>query len=196
MELYIVRHGKTIWNKERRLQGSIDIELAEEGIEAAETLHDQLLSANITFDRIYSSPLQRAKKTAEIIRGLNDTGIIIDQRLKEISFGIEEGAFYADWDKPDSPYFPFFNRPGDYVPPEKGESLEQLFERTKNFIQQEIEPQYESAGKILLVAHGALNSAIMCYLENRTKSDFWGPGLQQNCQATVFTYDGKIWLRK
>ena len=67
MELYIVRHGKTIWNKERRLQGSIDIELAEEGIEAAELLHDQLISSNITFDRIYSSPLKRAKKTAEII---------------------------------------------------------------------------------------------------------------------------------
>ena len=105
MELYIVRHGKTIWNKERRLQGSIDIELAEEGIEAAELLHDQLISSNITFDRIYSSPLKRAKKTAEIIRGLNDTDIIIDQRLREISFGVEEGAFYADWDRPDSPYF-------------------------------------------------------------------------------------------
>ena len=196
MELYIVRHGKTIWNKERRLQGSIDIELAEEGIEAAELLHDQLISSNITFDRIYSSPLKRAKKTAEIIRGLNDTDIIIDQRLGEISFGVEEGAFYADWDRPDSPYFPFFNRPGDYVPPEKGESLEQLFERTKNFIQQEIEPQYESAKKILIVAHGALNSAIMCYLENRTKADFWGPGLQQNGQATVFTYDGKSWIKK
>ena len=167
MELYIVRHGKTIWNKERRLQGSIDIELAEEGIEAAELLHDQLISSNITFDRIYSSPLKRAKKTAEIIRGLNDTDIIIDQRLREISFGVEEGAFYADWDRPDSPYFPFFNRPGDYVPPEKGESLEQLFERTKNFIQQEIEPQYESAKKILIVAHGALNKGLMCHIQHR-----------------------------
>ncbi|MBQ0040229.1 MAG: histidine phosphatase family protein, partial [Treponema sp.] len=160
MELYIVRHGKTVWNKERRLQGSIDIELAEEGIEAAEQLHDQLHMANIHFDRIYSSPLKRALKTAEIIRGLSDTEIIIDERIKEISFGVEEGAFYADWDKEDSPFYPFFNKPGDYIPPEKGESIEDLCLRTKKFIQEVIEPQYKTAKKILLVAHGALNSSI------------------------------------
>lgn len=193
MQLYIVRHGMTQWNKERRLQGSIDIELAPEGIEAAQKLSLEL--ADIEFDRIYTSPLKRAMKTAEIIRGEKKTQIIVEQRLKEISFGVEEGAFYTDWDTPSNPYFPFFNNPGDYFPPEKGESIEDLCLRTKEFIQTEIEPLASSAQKILTVAHGALNSSIMCYLENRTKADFWGGGLQKNCQATIFEFDGKTWHR-
>ena len=196
MELYIVRHGKTIWNKERKLQGSMDIELAEEGIAAALQLHDQLLVSKIHFDKIYCSPLKRARKTAEIIRGLSSTEILTDQRLKEISFGTEEGALYTDWNKPENPYYPFFNKPGDYVPPEKGETSEHLCQRTKNFIQEVIEPQYKTADKILIVAHGALNSSIMCYLEGRTKENFWGNGLQKNCQATVYEYDGKTWKLK
>lgn len=183
----------TQWNKERRLQGSIDIELAPEGIEAAQKLCMEL--KDVEFYRIYSSPLKRALKTAEIIRGEKNTQIIVEQRLKEISFGVEEGALYKDWDTPGNPYFPFFNRPGDYFPPEKGESIEDLCRRTKNFIQTEIEPLASTDKNILAVGHGALNSSIMCYLENRTKADFWGKGLQQNCQATVFEYDGKNWKR-
>ena len=53
MELYIIRHGKTIWNAEKRLQGRTDIELNQEGKEKAVTLGKKL--KDIPFDLIYSA---------------------------------------------------------------------------------------------------------------------------------------------
>ena len=87
MELYIIRHGETDWNKEKRLQGRSDTELNEYGIELAEITADAL--KDVTFDRIYSSPLKRAYRTAEIIRLDRDIEIQTDDRLLEICFGVQ-----------------------------------------------------------------------------------------------------------
>ena len=69
MELYIIRHGQTIWNATGRLQGHTDIDLDERGRASAIDLGNKLESEGITFDAIYSSPLSRAYETACIIRG-------------------------------------------------------------------------------------------------------------------------------
>lgn len=89
MEIYILRHGQTVWNKSRLLQGSRDIELCEEGRAVARERCDQL--KEVDFDVIYSSPLKRAYETACIIRGDRDIPIIKDDRLREINFGENEG---------------------------------------------------------------------------------------------------------
>ena len=69
MELYIIRHGKTYWNNEKKIQGWADIELTESGrrvaYDSAEGMKD------IHFDAIYSSPLKRAYETACILKGLS-----------------------------------------------------------------------------------------------------------------------------
>ena len=62
--LYIMRHGKTDWNKMEKLQGSVDIPLNEEGVSIARKAHDKY--KEISFDICYSSPLVRAKETAEL----------------------------------------------------------------------------------------------------------------------------------
>ena len=82
MEIYILRHGQTVWNKSRLLQGSRDIELCEDGRSVARERRDQL--KDVDFDVIYSSPLKRAYETACIIRGDRDIPIIKDDRLREI----------------------------------------------------------------------------------------------------------------
>ena len=89
MELYIIRHGETKWNSEKRLQGRSDIELNEYGIELARITSEAL--KDVKFDRIYSSPLKRAYETAEILRGSRKLDIICDDRLKEMCFGDYEG---------------------------------------------------------------------------------------------------------
>ena len=61
MELYIVRHGQTVWNKEGRLQGSADIMLSEDGIELAKKTGEAL--KNVYFDKIFSS---RGKKFSSV----------------------------------------------------------------------------------------------------------------------------------
>ena len=67
MDIYLIRHGETDYNKKKRLQGVTDIPLNAQGIALAEKTAAGL--RDISFDRIYTSPLIRARRTAEIIRG-------------------------------------------------------------------------------------------------------------------------------
>lgn len=90
MKLYLVRHGQTDWNAADRLQGQSDIPLNAVGIAQAQSLRDQIRQRNLRFDAIYSSPLQRVRKTAEIIA--DNQPIIIDSRLNERNAGQFEGG--------------------------------------------------------------------------------------------------------
>ena len=75
MNLYIMRHGETDWNKLGKLQGSVDIPLNEFGIDLAEKTRDGFRKEGITFDKVFSSPYVRARKTAEIMIGDADVHI-------------------------------------------------------------------------------------------------------------------------
>lgn len=90
MNLYFVRHGQTNWNVEHRTQGWTDIPLNETGIKQAEALLDKLAQSGLWFDAVYSSPLQRVRRTAEIATAGNYE-IIFDDRLKERNCGEFEG---------------------------------------------------------------------------------------------------------
>lgn len=86
-----VRHGVTAWNKEGRAQGSSDIPLDEEGIEMAEHVAKRIVGEQ--WDVIYTSPLIRAKKTAEIIaEGKPAIKLLEDNRLREFGGGQIEGT--------------------------------------------------------------------------------------------------------
>ena len=191
MELYIVRHGTTSWNAERRFQGVQDIELNSAGRELAGKLGEKLENTN--FDVIYSSPLIRAYETACLIRGHRNIPIVRNELLKEISFGELEGLPFVDWMNTDEPRKYFFTEPGKYVPPKGGETFQSACERTKKFVQTIIEPQCRKAKRIMIVAHGALLASLMCYLENRTVENFWGKGLKGNCEETIYKFDGESW---
>ena len=195
MELYLVRHGKTVWNKEGKLQGTADIELAEEGIQIARERGKEYLENGICFDRVFSSPLKRAYRTACLLTEGQNVNVQTDDRLREICFGSGEGQLWSVWFDKSSPYHTFFDDPGKYVPPADGESFESVMERTRDFARSVLEPLYGSVNRILVVGHGALNAALMCYLGKYGKENYWGTGLQDNCQANVFEYDGKIWTR-
>ncbi len=193
MELYIVRHGQTDWNKETRFQGLIDKELNSEGRESAAKLGEKLEKENIFFDKIYSSPLCRAYETACLIRGRQNIPIIRDSRLKEICFGVLEGLTYDDWMNTELPRKNFFTNPENYIPPKDGESFESVCKRTKEFIQEVLEKSTDK--KVLLVAHGALLAGLTCYLENRPISNYWGNGLTNNCETKKYVFDGNLWLK-
>ncbi|MCG7342534.1 histidine phosphatase family protein [Sporosarcina sp. ACRSL] len=90
-----VRHGVTAWNKEGRAQGSSDVPLDEEGIEMAKRVADRL--SKEPWDVIYTSHLQRAKKTAEIIaEQMPGIELVEDARLREIGGGKIEGTTEAE----------------------------------------------------------------------------------------------------
>ena len=101
--LYIIRHGETAKNKKKLLQGRSDQSLNESGFSQAADAGDRLRSMGISFDRIYSSPLIRARQTAEQIlkrggksdpdgeAGIDASPIITDERLIEMDYGPYEG---------------------------------------------------------------------------------------------------------
>ncbi len=194
MELYVIRHGETAWNAAGKLQGNADVELNSRGRELAGKLGMEL--ETVSFDRIYSSPLMRAYETACLIRGHRNIPIIRDARLREISFGDMEGIAYSEWMKEGSPYRYFFTEPEKYIPPAHGETLEQVCVRTREFLQEVIEPCYEDTERIMIVAHGALNKGLMCHMEGNDQAHYWGECLQRNCEATVFTFDGMHWTKE
>ncbi len=189
MNLYIVRHGETDWNTVKRIQGQTDIELNENGVRLAELTAAGL--KDIDFDYIFSSPLKRAYKTAEIIRGERTTEIVRDERLKEMFFGDYEGTTKAERPE-DCCITTLFKDPGNYVAENGAESLEHLSERAQTFLDEHIFPieSVNPDAEILLIGHGALNKALMSCLMHWDQKDFWGYVQQKNCTVTIVGING------
>lgn len=176
--LYIMRHGKTDWNERHKLQGRTDIPLNEEGRVMAQNARMEY--GKIHFDLCYCSPLIRAKETAEILLGNRDVPIIIDDRLQEMSFGIYEGIENS-FQIPNCPINVLFKNPESYSAVENGESFEQLYSRTGEFIKEIIEPALEQGKDILIVGHGAMNLSIVSQIKQIPIENFWSTGIE-NCK--------------
>lgn len=93
MSVYVVWHGQTDWNVQKKVQGRVDTILNETGKRQAEELKESL--KEMTFDKVISSPLRRAKETAEI---LGFQPVIIEERMTERDFGEFEGLSIKDFD--------------------------------------------------------------------------------------------------
>lgn len=91
MKILFVRHGKTDWNNQKKMQGSVDIPLSDEGIEHAKIMAEKLQNSKI--DVAFCSPLNRAKQTMEIINNSRDNKIpiMIEESLTERNYELYEG---------------------------------------------------------------------------------------------------------
>lgn len=152
MDIYLLRHGETDWNKMGRLQGHADTDLNERGraqvAEAAEKLH----RLGVRMDVIVASPLKRAQESARIAAACLDfpaDNIVAETLLMERSFGEAEGMTLAEADAKyaDRQY------PGM-------ESREELIRRAGHAFQK-ITDAFQGAERILLAAHGAVLFALL-----------------------------------
>lgn len=190
MKLYIIRHGETSWNKERRLQGRSNIALNERGRELARKTAQGM--RDIPFDMAFTSPLERAKETARLVLEDRDIPIIEDERIIEIGFGAYEGTRWTEKDgaqgNPD--IYNFFNHPECYTPAEGGETLEQLAARTADFMR-DICSRGELQDKTILVSvHGAAARGLLNSLRTYDMSEFWGAGVAPNCGVAIVECNG------
>lgn len=180
-QLYLIRHGQTDWNLRSALQGRTDIPLNETGRRQALEARERL--AAVKFDGVYSSPLQRAVETAQLVSGWPKEKICADQRLIEIAFGPYEGK---DPHILGPEFAHFFADPVAYHPPEGGESLQSLMERTMDFLNFAAR---EHAGQTLLVAgHGASLHAMLTAALADPLEKFWSVSLD-NCRVAVLARD-------
>lgn len=94
-KLYIVRHARTDWNAERRIQGSTERSLDEVGRQEAREMGQKLSSLPIT--AVYASPMQRTRETAAFITSHHSCEVFYDHALREGAFGSIEGMTWEEY---------------------------------------------------------------------------------------------------
>lgn len=170
MKVYFMRHGKTDWNAVYKCQGHTNIPLNEEGRQMAREAAERY--KDLQFDLCFSSPLDRAYETAEIMTAGRDLEIIRDDRLIEISLGKYEGSQRV-LDDPTHPLYPFFTSPGTYVPLPTTESFEEVYARGADFIENVLRPLSSTHEAVLVIAHAVIIHAMINYLRGISKDLFW-----------------------
>lgn len=159
-KLLLVRHGNTKLNSAERLWGQTDVELSADGMRQAQRLCDRLAAQKI--NAIYTSNLQRASVTAEIIASSHQVDIVTCPELREINFGKIEGLTFKEV----SQLYPEVTRlwskwslalkyPG-------GESVTELNNRVSKFLERLEKHTPEET--ILIVAHSAPLRLLICHL--------------------------------
>lgn len=190
MRLYLIRHGETDYNRQKRNQGRIDVPLNEYGRKLAVCTRTGL--AGVPFDLCFCSPLGRARETAELILEGRKVPIFTDERITEVSFGSYEGRCWDSeaWDEEMPREFRyFFDDPGKYQAPSDGETLEELKRRTGEFLD-DICGRKEYAGSTILVStHGAALAGMLANIRGLPVSGFWGRGCNSNCGVTVVSFE-------
>ena len=180
MLIYIVRHGLTEWNKLKKLQGAADVPLAKEGILLAEKTGETL--KDVKFDICFTSPLSRARQTAECVLGDRNVPIIPDKRIQEINFGDLEGDRVRDAEGNyiDPQVEIFFRDPVNFKRPENGEDIFDVIARTKDFWEEKTSDPFLADKTVLVASHGC---AVRALLQNiyHDPENFWHGCVPPNC---------------
>ena len=161
MHLYVARHGQTQWNLENRVCGRTDLPLTEEGWKQAWLLAER--TKDLKLDVIISSPMLRARQTAEPVADIHGVEILMDDRLIEQDYGIYEGV-----DRKDEG-FQSNKRMFAYRYPQ-GESMMQLAGRVYGLLD-EVKGKYADK-TVLLVCHNGICRVIHSYFADMTNEEF------------------------
>ena len=187
-EIILVRHGETEWNVSEIFRGRIDIELNETGIRQAELLAEYL--SKVKIEAIYSSPLKRALKTAEIIAGYHKLDVDIATGLIDFDFGHWQGLSHPEVKaKYKELHAAWINRP-DQVKMPGGESLDDVRKRATGVVNNLI-ASYQ--GTVVLVSHRVVNKVLICALLGLDNSHFWNIK-QDTCGISTFTYENEQFI--
>lgn len=196
MEIFFLRHGETEWNRERRIQGSTEwTDLTDGGVRLAEATRDGMLARGLSFGRIFSSPYRRALHTAQILGAGLGQEPVVDDRLREISFGPYEGTRYGKGLFEDENIRACFVDPPRYVARDGAEPFDSVLARIRAFVGEALTPLAGTCSRVLVVAHGGVLRTVLRLAGEISLPDFW-KGSQPNCCAHVFALvDGKLELR-
>lgn len=183
--LFIVRHGQTDWNKERRYLGHMDLALNNQG--RAEALRLAQYVAHIPFSRCYASDLLRTEQTARAI--LQERALELEPALREMSFGKWEGLTYEEVCDQYPDEASAWREMPDTSSPVGGESLADLRLRLSSWLDAFLhsDPQ----GNILIVTHGGSARVLLCMLLGLPAERHWQFNLSTGGLAIVEVYNGQ-----
>ncbi|WEV40174.1 histidine phosphatase family protein [Lactobacillus sp. ESL0681] len=178
-ELYLMRHGETIFNKRQLVQGAVDSPLTKDGIAKAKRVGQFFQKQGVTFDHAYTSTQERASDTLELVTKQPYTRL---KGLKEWDFGLFEAQ--------DERLLPKFNfkdpAEADFFVDYDGESAKQVMERVNQTISKIMaKPDHQ---RVLIVSHGA---AILMFLAAWLPFEEIAKQITDmpNCCVLRFTYD-------
>ncbi len=179
--LVLVRHGQSLWNLENRFTGWVDVPLTAQGEAEARRAGERL--RGITLDVAYTSNLQRAQRTLQLILESIPLELptIRDMALNERDYGDLAGLNKDDMRKKyGEEQVHIWRRSYDVAPP-NGESLKDTRARTVPFFERAILGDIRQGKDVLVVAHGNSNRSIVMALENLTPEEI----LQVNLETGV-----------
>lgn len=161
MNILLVRHGETPWNREGRYQGRTDIPLSETGQTQVKALGERLKSVDIKV--AFASPLARAKNTAEAILAGRSTPLQLDAGLIEISHGEWEGKLASDVELSHAEMFGVWrSRPGRHSPAGPGAETLGDVETRAWAVLDRIGDLIGKDDTALIAAHDAVNRVLLC----------------------------------
>jgi probable phosphoglycerate mutase len=196
IRLLLVRHGETQWNREGRFQGQIDVPLNDQGRHQARQVADFLKPLSI--HAAVSSPMARPRETAEmILQHHPHLTLNLHDGLREISHGLWEGRLETEIDQAYPTLLKQWQTQPQVVQMPEGENLQQVWERAIASWQS-IVAGAQPGTTTLVVAHDAINKAILCHVAGLGPSAFWN-FKQGNGAVSVIDYtygsDGPPMLR-
>lgn len=184
--IYLIRHGQTIWNEQRRMQGAKDSELTKLGIKETIALSKRV--KDMKLDEVYSSPLGRTRQTKKLALGERKLPVTLLKEIQEMDFGILEGMVFEEA----SEKYPevldnLWNKPKLYVN-ETGES----FEDVKKRIERGLDIIDSSKVKdIMVVSHGIIIGMIINMALGKGIESIWDRPVVRNTSMTTIKLNGQ-----
>ncbi|MBI3251760.1 MAG: 2,3-bisphosphoglycerate-dependent phosphoglycerate mutase [Candidatus Omnitrophica bacterium] len=192
--LVLVRHGESKWNLENRFTGWVDVPLSAKGVEEAKNAGDRIKAEHIHFDKAYTSALERAQKTLDLILqrlGQENIPIEKDQALNERHYGDLQGLNKAETaQKFGEAQVKIWRRSYDVAPP-NGESLKDTAARTLPYFHSKIEKDLKAGLNIIVAAHGNSLRSIVMHLDKLSKEQVLELNLATGVPM-VYQFDDKL----
>ena len=170
--IFLIRHGQTAWNRDQIFRGTLDIPLNDFGKEQARQLGRALKRRQVLNPVLASSPLLRARETAELAgEAVLCKEIATEQGFTDLNFGVWQGKAKADVEKlyPDL-YRQWLDNPADIIFP-GGEALRRVADRAGAALRR----LAGSGGDrdLIIVSHRVVNKVLLCGLLGAGLDAFW-----------------------
>lgn len=186
---YFVRHGETEWNAGNRLCGRADVPLSAVGRSQAAELATRL--RNLPPGAVYSSPLQRALKTARIIATASNLEPVLDARLAELNYGEWEGKTYAEVIEQDPAFYHAWDADPGAVAPPGGESGQEALDRVTPLLE-ELGARH-ARGHIVVVSHKTVSRLVVCHITGIPPSEYRRRLSMENAAVNIIERSNQGW---
>ncbi len=188
-KLYVMRHGETEWNIQKRYQGQMDSGLTETGIARTRLQRDRI--DELRFGRVFCSPLGRTRATLDILQPNTDR-VIFDERLKEICLGVLQGKTHEELSPGESEeHLKLWKDPASFRV-EGAETMAELEDRIRSFLE-ELKQRDED---ILVITHTIIIKMILKILDAKPLERFWDEPYLHPASILVLDTDKKPVLQE